>query len=93
MRSYQDFLNRKRSQYGDRFDASELSPEFVRYFESGERVKVALRYGETRFGTIGVTTGWKPVFLLMHSTRSIGSSVTLTNADRVLAVRRNGRYA
>jgi hypothetical protein len=39
---------------------------------------------ETKRGTVGVTTGWKPCFLLMLTKRSIGSSHTLSARDSIL---------
>jgi hypothetical protein len=92
MSSYSEYTERKRREYGERFDASDLAPAFVPYFENGARVKVRFGYGEEAFGTVGATTGWKPVFLLMHNARAIGSSRTLSAADRVVAVKRGRGY-
>ena len=87
MRSYQDYLNRKRAEHGAKFDASELNPAFVRYFESGQRIKIQRGpdYSEM-FGTVGVTTGWRPVFLLMSNRRAAGSSTTIGEDCKVVAV-------
>ena len=73
---FEEYKQRKEHEYGERFDPSHLSSKFVRYFNSGERIKVRTIFGETLTGTIGVTTGWRPVFLLMRSVRAHGSSVT-----------------
>lgn len=35
--------------------------------------------GEVKTGTVGVTSGWKPVFLLMARRNCIGSSTVLTH--------------
>lgn len=100
--SYDDLLRRFRAKWGEKFDASGLSAEFVRYYQSGERIRVDMRgldseekdsYGHTIItGTVGVTTGWRPCFLLMRTTRSIGSPWTLDGKDRILAVRRGRVY-
>ncbi len=65
----------KTTQYGDKFDASDLNPNCVSHYNAGElrRVKVRFRDGEERWGRVGVTTGWKPCFLLMHNRRAVGS--------------------
>lgn len=94
--SYQQFLDRKRRQYGDKFDASDLAPEFVAYFESGHRIKVDSVgldanhndvYGHTFIsGTVSVTTGYKPVFLLITRSNAISSPWTLSSRDHIIAV-------
>lgn len=91
MRSYDDYLGTKRDQFGDKFDPSALAQEFVPYFESGERIRVV--DGEhVRTGTIGVTTGWRPAFLLMHRSSDDGSSDVLGLKDRVTHVKRGRTY-
>lgn len=83
MRSYSEFLERKRREYGDKFDASDLDPRFIPFYESGERIKVET-IGKPMTGTVGVTTGWKPCFLLMRTKRSISSPWTLGPRDVIL---------
>lgn len=89
-RSYADFVARKRAEYGDKFDDSDLAPQFIQYYESGARIEVEFvssttgKPYETKRGRVGVTTGWKPVFLLMLTTRSMGSPYTLGKNDRVV---------
>jgi len=99
-RSYADLLARGRARWGERFDPSGLEPSFVRWYESEDRVRVAYTIpgdpgaGDTLFayGTVGVTTGWRPAFLLVHSVRSAGSSYVIGPRDRVVAVKRGRRY-
>jgi hypothetical protein len=88
---FEEFLSRKAREHGPRFDPSDLHPQFVPYFESGERVRVAT-LGEELTGTIGVTTGWKPGFLLMRRKSDTGSVYVLRAEDRVLAVQRGRKY-
>lgn len=90
-RDYRNHIANKRREYGDKFDASDLAPQFIEHFESGDRIEVAFagvdgEVYETKRGRVGITTGWKPVFLLMLTTRSIGSSYTLGMKDRVVRV-------
>ena len=91
-RNYRDFINRSTLRYGKEFDPSNLDNRFLKYYENGERIKVRF-YGDMELtGTVGVTTGWKPVFLLMRNLNSIGSSWTLASKDiQILAVKK-GRY-
>jgi len=76
------------------FDPSDLAPQFIPYFHSEVRLKVSTSYpgGETfvRFGTLGVTTGHKPVFLLVPRRTSTGSSDILRKDDVILAVKQPG---
>jgi hypothetical protein len=89
--NFNDYLNRKKIQYGGKFDPSDLGEQFIKYFESGERIEVnfvdskGIPY-EAKRGTIGITTGWKPIFLLMLTKRSISSSYTLRKQDFVTKV-------
>lgn len=96
MSTYDDYLRRKQNEFGKQFDSSKLAPQFVHYFNSGERIKVSRQYasGEvyTRTGTIGVTTGWVPAFLLMSRIGSSGSSDVLDEKDQIVAVHRHGHY-
>ncbi len=101
MRSYKEFVANKLNIYGRDFDPSNLAPDFVKYFESGERVKVEWTWSngqhpvhvEILSGTIGITRGLKPVFLLMRTKRSIGSPYTIHAKDcRVIAVKKGNKY-
>lgn len=80
MRNFKDYLEQKQREYGTKFDASDLDSRFVRSFETGGRIRVKF-YGEfVKTGTVGITTGWKPVFLLMLTSRSVGSSHILNKS-------------
>ena len=89
---FNDYCARQRAKYGERFSPVGLSFQFRAYFNSGERVRVRFGYGEELTGTIGVTTGWQPVFLLMRTSRSIGSSWTLGDRDQVIARKVGRKY-
>ncbi len=83
MRNYQELITRKQQEHGNKFDASDLNQEFVKHYNSGERITVDFGYEKKR-GTIGVTTGWKPCFLLMLRRDSQGSSYTIGKNDKVV---------
>lgn len=81
---YNEYLRRKQKQYGKMFDPSDLNKDFIPYFDSGERIKVDFG-NEVKTGTVGVTTGWKPCFLLMRYRTSTGSVYTIGPNDKVVA--------
>ena len=91
MRSYNELIQRKRREHGEKFDPSGLAEQFKPYFETGQRIRVNFGY-ETLTGTVGVTTGWKPAFLLMRRVDSIGSPYLLSGTDKIEAVKVGNKY-
>ena len=71
MSKYTAFIERKKVEYGKKFDSSDLNNSFVEYYNNQARVEVDFGY-EVKRGRIGVTTGWKPCFLLMLRRNSMG---------------------
>lgn len=63
---------------------SNLAPQFARYHESGQRIIVKMQYGEILRGYVGITTGWKPRYLLLKKSNSTGSSETLSEDDKII---------
>lgn len=92
MTPYEEFVMRKVAEYGEKFNTSELSPKFARYLHTGQRIKVRSEFGYERTGTVGVTTGWRPAFLLMHRSNASGSSDVLRASDEIVAVKRGRNY-
>lgn len=92
MSPFEEYLARKLRHYGTKFDTSDLDKRFIPFYNSGQRIKVDFGHGEVRSGTVGITTGWKPTFLLMLRKNSLGSSWTLGFNDRIVAVQRGGRH-
>lgn len=82
-RNYKEFINNKIKQYGVKFDTSDLNEEFIPYFENGERIAIKFNHGEIKRGTIGISSGWRPCFLLMLTKRSIGSCYTINKKDEI----------
>ena len=82
---YECYLRRKRAEHGAQFDPSELDQRFVPFYGTETRIMVEA-WGELHYGRVGVTTGWKPVFLLMHNRRCSGSSHVLRAEHKILAV-------
>jgi len=83
MKSYEYLIERKRILYGEKFDDSKLNQNFIRYYENEERITVDFGHEKKR-GTIGITTGWKPCFLLMPRKDSTGSTYTIGENDKVV---------
>jgi len=89
MRSYKEYLERKKEEFGKKFNPEDLNQDFVPYYENQARIEVEFQWGKTKEilrGRVGVTTGWKPVFLLMKTVRSYGSSDLLTKNTKFLRV-------
>jgi hypothetical protein len=91
MSRFTDYIARKRHEYGDKFDPSKLAEQFKLYLHSGERITIEFcdsdgKCYETKRGTVGVTTGWRPSFMLMLRSNSIGSSHLLGKNDRIKRV-------
>lgn len=89
---FEDYTARARIKHGDKFDDSGLDRRFVGAFNTGARIKVTC-YGETLTGTVGVTTGWRPAFLLMRTARSLGSSIILDASAEIVAIKHEGDRA
>ena len=94
MSKLSDYIARKQREYGTKFSDAGLAKQFAPYFESGERIMIdrSLDGEKPLTGTVGVTGGWVPCFLLMRTSRSTGSSVTLSDRDKVIAVKRGRKY-
>ena len=82
---YDNYIAKKRGQYGDKFDDSELNPEFIPYYHTEQRVEVQWGSEKVR-GFIGATTGWRPCFLILRTKRSISSCYTIGKDDKILRV-------
>ena len=85
MTTYNDFIARKEREYGNKFDPSDLPAKFIPFYENNYRIEVKY-YGELERGRVGITTGWKPAFLLMHRTSDHGSSTLLNDNYEITKV-------
>ena len=80
---YNNYIVRKKQEYSKDFDDSKLSKQFIPYFNNDERIEVEFSTREIKRGTVGVTSGWKPCFILLLTTRSTGSSYILSDKDKI----------
>lgn len=73
-RKFEDYLAQRRAARPaeKQLDTSDLDRRFVPFFESGERIKVRDPALGVVTGTVGISTGWRPVFLLIRTRRSLG---------------------
>jgi hypothetical protein len=89
-----EYVARKTKQFAATehpFDPSSLlnvAQEIRHAYETGERITVAFYFQgkpiEVKRGTIEVTTGWKPCFLLISRVNAFGSSDTIDMHDKVV---------
>lgn len=70
---YTDFVIRAKKAHGEKFDDSNLSNQFILAYENELRIEVRFESGAVKRGRVGVTTGWKPSFMLLLRKDSIGS--------------------
>ncbi|MFA5136938.1 MAG: hypothetical protein WC489_06155 [Patescibacteria group bacterium] len=91
-RDFHSFVERKKREYGSKFSQKGLAKKFIPFYENQQRIKVQTPWGETLTGTVGVTTGWEPVFLLMRRKNAVGSSEILTNRHEIVAIKWGNKY-
>jgi hypothetical protein len=96
---YQARLRRGECGWGAKWDPSELeatASRFAPHYHSGDRVKVRTTYESgyvhERTGTISTSTGWKPAWLLVFRSNSIGSHDVLGPNDEIVAVWDGRKY-
>lgn len=89
MSKYEEMVARRKREHGDKFSDADLDARFVAHFNTGARVRVR-NHGEERTGTVGVTTGWIPAFLLMFRSNAHGSWYVLGSHDEIVAVKPSG---
>lgn len=65
-----------------------LSEKFVQWFDRGQDYRIKIERGVnlkyTEYGYVSISTGWQPVFLLVRSARSKGSTVCLEDSDQII---------
>jgi hypothetical protein len=80
---YELFIEKKRSQYGEKFNDSGLNPDFIEYFNSNEQIQVGFGNGCIKIGYVNVTTGRSPVFTLTEKLNG-ESSIDLIDGNCVV---------
>lgn len=78
MTRYDEYLRRAKAKWGGVLDLHNLCPKFIDAFNTQERIRVKA-YGQIMTGTVGITTGWGPAFLLMRNSRALSSSEVLSD--------------
>jgi len=92
--SFPLYLTRKRQQFGSLFSPEDLPSKFVPFYESQQRIAVMAAGDERQvyYGRVGVTSGHRPAFLLMHRSTDKGSSFLLSPNHRIVAVQDGRKY-
>lgn len=82
---------RRKIEQDSRFTTVDLPHKFIRFWEKGHNVRIKIEQGvnfiRTGTGYVAMSTGWKPVFLLCKSIKAKGSSVILSDDDRIVGIR------
>lgn len=76
---FTDFIIRAKKAHGEKFSDANLSNQYVLAYENNLRIQVRFENGIVKRGRVGVTTGWKPSFILLLRSDSIGSCWMLTD--------------
>lgn len=84
MTRYEELIERKRTRYGEKFTTTSLDQRFIPAYNSGERITVKLGEMIQKRGTVGVTTGWAPSFILLLTKRSTGSMYRLGPTEDIV---------
>jgi len=71
-------------------DKSELNPRATQFYKSGERVEIIYSDGEKTRCYIGKSTGWKPVYLEVKKSNSMGGGALYLPENAT--IRGVGRY-
>ncbi len=69
--------------WGSRYDGSALAPQFAPY-EGGPAITVKLDSGRTVHGTVSVTGGWQPVYVILPTKTDGRGWIVLTKKDEVM---------
>ena len=80
---WEQWLTRKRVEHGDKFVPPTNAELLAPYLHTGQRVEVVM-HDTVQRGFIGITTGWKPIFILLRTKRSTGSWMTLGGNVRIV---------
>lgn len=82
--AYVAAIARFKAVHGTKFTDSGLDPRFIPFYQTGQRIKVNTMGMEVT-GTVTMTTGWRPSFLLMRRSSDHGSMFILDSSTTLLA--------
>lgn len=82
---------RLRLQKHPNYTTCDLSEKFVPHYERNDRVRIKVQWGtnwtHTECGFVSLSTGWKPVFLLMRNHRARVRSTVLDDDYRIIGMK------
>lgn len=88
---FRKMVRKKVEMIGPSYSTVNLPLKFVKFWEKGPNVRLKVEQGtnfiHTEMGYVAMSTGWVPVFLLVRSTKAKGSSVILSDDDRIVGIR------
>lgn len=70
-------------------DYSSLDPRFTPYYKSRERIEITYQNGEKVRCYVGMSTGWKPIYLEIKTSRSLGGAAL--NTSGIVSIRSTGK--
>ena len=86
-KKYTEYCKRKKKEYGNEFSDKDLAQQFAPYLHTKIQIVVKDTYKQTHTGFVGVTTGWRPSFLLLDSIHSCDSDFLLQHEDTIIAIK------
>jgi hypothetical protein len=90
-RSFAEYLTLASKKHYPKWDSSGLASQFIKHFESGQRIEVDDPIFGAKRGYVGVTTGWRPSFLLLSRVNCISSHILISDETKFLKTIR-GKY-
>lgn len=84
MNRWEQYIERKKDQYGSKFDMSDIHQDFLPYLISGEKIIVDIPIDGIKRGWVGVTAGHRPSLLLLTKRSSRSSEYLLTKGCRLV---------
>lgn len=88
---FNSYVKRSMARWSE-FDIRDLAPQFAEHFRTSQRIKVRSPDGHERTGYVGVTTGWRPVFILLSRKNERGSCDVLREHDEITAIHDGRAY-
>ncbi len=93
VRTWDKRVEQLRARHRDKdFKPPDVPAWVVRAYDQRQRVKVRFYGTEIKSGTIGMSTGWQPVALLILTSRSMGSSWIIDQRTELLGIKRGRVY-
>lgn len=80
--TFAEYVDRLRSQHGEKFSDCGLAEKFRPYW--AKRIEVRFSHGVIKRGYVVGTAGWQPSLMLLLRQNSSGSSYLLSERDEIV---------